>query len=270
MTEIEFTTEHQPYGLRKAIPTIKDAVPIEQVATEYGEFKLLGNGRLLGRCVVQDHTDRTPSMTIFTDTQRFKCFGCGTAGDVIDFEEVAGRHLETWTAVVALSTRYGVEFPTLGAVAFMAGRKGTSPQDNPRGADTFLPAPILPGLRRLPRRYRRPSGTRRRGPAVFRGPPHRRAVCRREQDEPVRGRSADFKEAYASFEPVAKIEDLCAADVNPEAVEWLWARRIPYAKLTIFDGDPDKGKSMITVDIGARVSTGRTSRTDHRVTPATS
>ncbi|MCA1731727.1 MAG: AAA family ATPase, partial [Actinobacteria bacterium] len=53
------------------------------------------------------------------------------------------------------------------------------------------------------------------------------------------------------------IEDLCAADVTPEPVEWLWAGRIPYGKLTIFDGDPDKGKSMITVDIAARVTTGR-------------
>jgi DNA primase len=106
-----FTTDTPPYALRKPIATIKDAVPIEQIATEYGEFKLLGNGRLLGRCVAQDHTDRTPSMTIFTDTQRFKCFGCGIAGDVIDFEEVAGRHLETWTAIVALSTRYKIELP---------------------------------------------------------------------------------------------------------------------------------------------------------------
>ncbi len=103
--------EYQPYGIRKAIEAIKDVIPIEQVAAEYGEFKLLGNGRLLGRCLAPDHEDRTPSMTVFTDTQRFKCFGCGLGGDVIDLEEVAGRHLENWTAVVALSTRYGVELP---------------------------------------------------------------------------------------------------------------------------------------------------------------
>ncbi len=103
--------ERRTYGLRKAIEAIKDAVPIEQIAAEYGLFKLLGNGRLLGRCVAPNHEDRTPSMTVFTDTQRFKCFGCGLGGDVIDLEEVAGRHLETWTAIVALSTRYGVELP---------------------------------------------------------------------------------------------------------------------------------------------------------------
>jgi DNA primase len=104
-------SERPAYGLRKAIEAIMNVVPIEQVAVEYGEFELLGNGRLLGRCVAPDHEDRTPSMTVFTDTQRFKCFGCGLGGDVIDLEEVAGRHLETWTAIIALSTRYDIELP---------------------------------------------------------------------------------------------------------------------------------------------------------------
>src|SRR5215212_9293604 len=99
------------YMFKKAIGAVKDAVPIERVAAEYGEFKLLGNGRLLGRCVAPDHPDRTPSLTIFTDEGRFKCFGCGLHGDVVDLERVAGRHLEAWPAVIALSERYGVELP---------------------------------------------------------------------------------------------------------------------------------------------------------------
>jgi hypothetical protein len=48
-----------------------------------------------------------------------------------------------------------------------------------------------------------------------------------------------------------------AATVEPEKVRWLWDRRIPFGKLTIFDGDPDQGKSVVTIDISARVSTGR-------------
>jgi DNA primase len=105
------TGEHQRYSIRNAIETIKTAVLIEQVAAEYGKFKLLGNGRLLGRCVALDHEDRTPSMTVFTDSQKFRCYGCGVAGDVLDLEEIGGRHVETWTAVVALADRYGVELP---------------------------------------------------------------------------------------------------------------------------------------------------------------
>ncbi len=93
------------------IEAVKQGVRIEQVATEYGEFKFQGGGRLLGRCVSEAHEDRTPSLTIFTETQRFKCFGCQLFGDVIDLEELAGRHADTWTATVALSVRYGVELP---------------------------------------------------------------------------------------------------------------------------------------------------------------
>ncbi|MDP9479193.1 MAG: CHC2 zinc finger domain-containing protein [Actinomycetota bacterium] len=99
------------YMLKKAIEAVKDAVPIEQVAAEYGEFKLLGAGRLLGRCVAPDHEDRTPSMTLYTERRKFHCYGCGLHGDVIDLERVAGRHVEAWTAVIALADRYGVELP---------------------------------------------------------------------------------------------------------------------------------------------------------------
>ncbi len=101
------------YGLRKAIQAVKDGVRIEQVASEYGEFKLLGNGRLLGHCLAADHTDRTPSFTVFTDSQRFKCFGigCQRSGDVIDLEKLGGCHSETWTAVIALASRYGINLP---------------------------------------------------------------------------------------------------------------------------------------------------------------
>lgn len=110
----EILGEHPDSGrlmFRKALEAVKRDVPIEQTAAEYGEFKLLGNGRLLGRCVAPDHEDRTPSMTIFTDERRFRCFGCGLFGDVVDLERVAGRHLEAWTAVMALAERYGVELP---------------------------------------------------------------------------------------------------------------------------------------------------------------
>lgn len=44
--------------------------------------------------------------------------------------------------------------------------------------------------------------------------------------------------------------------VPREHVAWLWPGRIPLAKLTIIDGDPDNGKSVITLDLAARVSTG--------------
>ena len=49
-----------------------------------------------------------------------------------------------------------------------------------------------------------------------------------------------------------------ASEVVTKPVEWLWDKRIPKGKLTMFDGDPDVGKSVVTMDLAARVSTGRT------------
>lgn len=49
---------------------------------------------------------------------------------------------------------------------------------------------------------------------------------------------------------------ISVADVESESVRWLWRDRIPLAKLSVIDGDPDLGKSTITLDLGARVTTG--------------
>ncbi len=57
--------------------------------------------------------------------------------------------------------------------------------------------------------------------------------------------------------PPPEIEDVCASSVETKPVEWLWEGRIPIGKLTMFDGDPDLGKSVVTMDIATRVSTGR-------------
>jgi hypothetical protein len=48
-----------------------------------------------------------------------------------------------------------------------------------------------------------------------------------------------------------------ASEVQPKRVEWLWPGRIPLGKVTVLDGDPSLGKSAITLDLAARVTTGR-------------
>ncbi|MBI3822017.1 MAG: AAA family ATPase [Planctomycetes bacterium] len=40
-------------------------------------------------------------------------------------------------------------------------------------------------------------------------------------------------------------------------VQWLWPGRLPIGYLTIFDGDPGIGKSLLTLDLAARITTGR-------------
>jgi archaellum biogenesis ATPase FlaH len=50
---------------------------------------------------------------------------------------------------------------------------------------------------------------------------------------------------------------LLLSEVEAQQVRWLWSGRIPLGKLAILDGDPALGKSLLTLDIAARVTTGR-------------
>jgi putative DNA primase/helicase len=45
------------------------------------------------------------------------------------------------------------------------------------------------------------------------------------------------------------------ADVKAERVKWLWPSRVALGKLTVIAGDPGLGKSFLTLDMAARVST---------------
>src|SRR5690554_6672987 len=44
--------------------------------------------------------------------------------------------------------------------------------------------------------------------------------------------------------------------VEPQRVEWLWPGHLPRGKLVVIDGDPSAGKSTLTLDLAARVTTG--------------
>lgn len=56
--------------------------------------------------------------------------------------------------------------------------------------------------------------------------------------------------------PHATAESICLADVPAANVDWLWTGRIPIGKVTLIAGDPGLGKSLVTLDMAARVSTG--------------
>ncbi|HJT59859.1 MAG TPA: AAA family ATPase [Ktedonobacteraceae bacterium] len=47
------------------------------------------------------------------------------------------------------------------------------------------------------------------------------------------------------------------SDIESEQLHWLWEKRIPSGKLTILDGDPGLGKSLLTLDLAARITTGK-------------
>src|SRR5438874_12671684 len=44
------------------------------------------------------------------------------------------------------------------------------------------------------------------------------------------------------------------SEVEMEPVHWLWPGRIPRGKLTIVGGDPEQGKTFITLDLAARLT----------------
>lgn len=61
----------------------------------------------------------------------------------------------------------------------------------------------------------------------------------------------------ASPAPGHALPTLSLDSVAPIEVAWLWGGRVPYGKLTLQEGDPDKGKSTVLLDLAARVTSGR-------------
>ncbi len=55
--------------------------------------------------------------------------------------------------------------------------------------------------------------------------------------------------------PQPEAHFVCVADVERREIQWLWRDRIPLGKLTLICGDPGNGKSHVTTDMAARVST---------------
>src|SRR5438132_10782802 len=47
------------------------------------------------------------------------------------------------------------------------------------------------------------------------------------------------------------------SEITPSSVSWLVPFWLPRGKLVILDGNPGMGKSLITLDLCARITTGR-------------
>jgi len=74
-------------------------------------------------------------------------------------------------------------------------------------------------------------------------------------------RSEDSPQPIASLPTVDSDDPRTASlrsldGVEPERVHWLWPGRIPLGKLSIIAGLPGLGKSVLTLDLAARMSTG--------------
>ena len=86
---------------------IKDANDIVDVIGEFVTLRKRGIN-YLGICPF--HADRTPSMTVSSSRQSFKCFVCGKGGDVIEFLQ-EHENMSFYEAVSWLGHRVGIEVP---------------------------------------------------------------------------------------------------------------------------------------------------------------
>jgi DNA primase len=84
---------------------LKNRVNIHDVVVRVVALKKAGGGRFKGLCPF--HSEKTPSFNVSADKGFYKCFGCGKAGDVINFVmETEG--LQFTEAVEAIAQRFGV------------------------------------------------------------------------------------------------------------------------------------------------------------------
>lgn len=91
---------------------------IEEVVERYVHLKR-GGSRRIGLCPF--HSEKTPSFTVFSDTQSFFCFGCGEGGDVINFIQRI-ENLDWLDAVKLLAEQTGLVIPEDGSAGQLANR----------------------------------------------------------------------------------------------------------------------------------------------------
>lgn len=89
------------------IETLRLSSDVEAIVSSYVKLKRQGRN-LVGLCPF--HSEKTPSMVVYPDTQSFFCFGCGAGGDVISFI-MRIENLDYVEAVRFLAQRAGLTVP---------------------------------------------------------------------------------------------------------------------------------------------------------------
>lgn len=89
------------------IEEIKFRNDIESVVSQYVNLKPAGSN-LIGLCPF--HSEKTPSFTVFKNTQTCYCFGCGSGGDVVTFI-MKMENLDYVSALEFLAKRAGITIP---------------------------------------------------------------------------------------------------------------------------------------------------------------
>src|SRR5260370_37680326 len=90
------------------VEQLKSSVDIVQVIQEYVRLRKAGANRYTGLCPF--HNEKTPSFSVNTLHQRYKCFGCGAGGDILTFVMELER-LSFYEALKLLAERNGIPMP---------------------------------------------------------------------------------------------------------------------------------------------------------------
>ncbi len=68
--------------------------------------------------------------------------------------------------------------------------------------------------------------------------------------------SLPTKALTQQLKPTGRLITVCAADIKPEHVEWLVDQSLPLGMLAVIGGQPGLGKSQISINLAAGVTTG--------------
>lgn len=128
---------------------IRNANPVETVIDSYVQLKKRGRNYV---CCCPFHSEKTPSFTVFPDTQSFYCFGCGAGGDVITFV-MRAENLEFMDAVKLLAERSGLEIPSSDRKSTDSGKRRTRIYEMNRIAANFYYKNLISGKNRAGLNY---------------------------------------------------------------------------------------------------------------------
>src|SRR5579884_3933067 len=88
---------------------VKSSVDVVRVIGEYVRLKRAGAGpRYVGLCPF--HNEKTPSFSVHSTHQFYKCFGCGAGGDVFAFV-MQMEGLSFFEALKLIAERNGIALP---------------------------------------------------------------------------------------------------------------------------------------------------------------
>ena len=128
---------------------LRAANPIDNVMGAYVNIIRRGRNYV---CSCPFHSEKTPSCTVFMDTQSFYCFGCGAGGDVITFI-MKIENLDFTEAVKLLAQRSGLEIPRENSVDSMLAKRKTRIYEMNRLAANFFYTQLVKGSDKSGLRY---------------------------------------------------------------------------------------------------------------------